>query len=230
MTPTRLLRASLAVLLPGCAAAPPAATQANAVIQPIAPDSVALRELAEVAPSVKRDLRYATDHNFTGRPIPGYGIPVLLLRREVARALERVEDDLRQRGLGLKVFDGYRPVRATEAMVAWAKRVGRVDLLDDGYIARRSRHNQGVAVDLTLIDAASGKQLDMGTAFDTFDSTAHTANATGAIAERRALLVAAMAREGFVNYANEWWHFSHAVSSPQPFDLPLSRWRRSGSP
>jgi D-alanyl-D-alanine dipeptidase len=109
-------------------------------------------------------------------------------------------------------------------MVAWTDRVGRRDLLDDGYIARRSRHNQGVAVDLTVIDLASGAELEMGTPYDSFTKAAHTANATGVVAENRGLLVAAMAAEGFTNYENEWWHFSFEVADPVPFDLPLSDW------
>jgi D-alanyl-D-alanine dipeptidase len=109
-------------------------------------------------------------------------------------------------------------------MVEWCERTGRTDLLDNGYIARRSRHNQGVAVDLTLIRLATGTELDMGTAYDHFDATAHTANATGEVAVHRRTLVDAMAAEGFVNYENEWWHFSFDVPEPMPFDLPLDAW------
>jgi D-alanyl-D-alanine dipeptidase len=135
-----------------------------------------------------------------------------------------VADRLASAGLGLKVFDGYRPVRATLAMVAWCERTGRTDLLDDGYIARRSRHNQGVAVDLTLIRLSDGAELDMGTPYDTFSEAAHTANARGQVAANRQRLVEAMAAEGFVNYVNEWWHFSIDLPDPVPYDLPLDRW------
>ena len=162
--------------------AAPAATQANAESQRIAPDSVARRELAELPPAIRQDVRYATSNNFTGAPLPGYGRPVALLRREAAAALGRVATRLGREGLGLKVFDGYRPVRATLGMVAWCERVGRTDLLDDGYIARRSRHNQGVAVDLTMIRLDTGAPLEMGTPFDTFSDAAHTANASGEVA------------------------------------------------
>jgi len=217
----------LLLVLAACATSLPQATQPNAAAQAVAPDSVArhrLADLAVVAPGIRLDVRYATANNFTGAPLPGYGRPVVLLRREAAEALARVQARLASQGLGLKVWDGYRPVRATEAMVAWCERVGRTDLLDNGYIARRSRHNQGVAVDLTIVGLGTGLEFDMGTAFDDFSERSHTANARAEVAERRRLLVDAMAAEGFVNYVSEWWHFSYAVPDPVPFDLPLERW------
>ena len=136
--------------------------------------------------------------------------------------MARAQDDLRSEGLGLRVFDGYRPVRATLAMVAWAEEAGRVDLLDDGYIARRSRHNEGVAVDLTLIDLETGRELDMGTPYDTFTEEAHTMNATGEVLERRLRLKEALEAVGFENYSKEWWHYSFPVSDPVPFDLVIA--------
>lgn len=218
----------LAVMVTGCAASQ-RAVQPNAAAQEIASDSMALSALAEVAlvaPTIIVDVRYSTADNFTGTPLPGYGRPVLLLRREAALALARVQRRLEAEGFGLKVWDGYRPVRGTLAMVAWTERTGRTNLLDDGYIARRSRHNQGVAVDLTLVHRTTGVELDMGTPFDEFSSRSHTANASGPVAINRQRLVRAMAAEGFVNYVNEWWHFSFAVENPAPFDLPLEAWPR----
>ncbi len=220
--------AILALVTAGCAASQ-RAVQPNAAVQGIAPDSAALAALSEVvavAPAVVVNLRYATPDNFTGAPLPGYGAPVLLLRREAALALARVQRRLEEDGFGLKVWDGYRPVRGTLAMVAWTERMGRTDLLDDGYIARRSRHNQGVAVDLTLVDRVTGRELDMGTPFDEFSARSHTANASGPVAVNRQRLVRAMAAEGFINYVNEWWHFSFAVENAVPFDLPLEAWHR----
>jgi D-alanyl-D-alanine dipeptidase len=218
---------SVVLVVAACATTAPQATQPNAAAQAVAPDSVARRQLANVAvvaPEIRLEVRYATTNNFTGAPLPGYGKPVVLLRREAAEALGRVQRRLAARGLGLKVWDGYRPVRATEAMVAWCERVGRTDLLDNGYIARRSRHNQGVAVDLTIVELASGREFDMGTAFDDFSDRSHTANATGEVAQRRRVLVEAMEAEGFVNYVSEWWHFSFAVADAVPFDLVLEEW------
>jgi zinc D-Ala-D-Ala dipeptidase len=89
-------------------------------------------------------------------------------------------------------------------MVDWTRRVSREDLLSDGYIASRSRHNLGLAIDLTLIKRSTGHELAMGTPFDTFSAAAHTANASGDIARNRRLLKQLMEAEGFVNYEKEW--------------------------
>jgi zinc D-Ala-D-Ala dipeptidase len=202
------------------AVAPPVNTEETAV----APDAVADTLLADVRsfdPTIAVDLRYATSNNFTGAPLPGYEANRAYLRREAAAALARVQKDLNPRGLGLKIFDGYRPVRATLAMVAWTARVHRPDLLTDGYIASRSRHNLGLAVDLTLIELPSGRELEMGTPFDTFSAAAHTANASGLAASNRQKLKSAMEAEGFVNYDQEWWHYTFSVPNPLRFDRPI---------
>jgi D-alanyl-D-alanine dipeptidase len=127
-----------------------------------------LVDVQAVDSTIRIDARYATANNFTGAPLPGYAAPRVLLRREVAEALARVQRRMRSGELGLLVFDGYRPVRATIAMVEWAERTGRGDLVKNGYIALRSRHNSGVAIDLTLLNLVTGKPLDMGTAYDSF--------------------------------------------------------------
>ncbi len=222
-----MLALSLAWALIGCAAAP-AATRPATVVPPvntveteIAPDFVAdtlLTDVRTLDQSIVVDLRYATANNFTGAPLPGYLANRAFLRREAAAALARVQRDLRPQGLGIKVFDAYRPVRATLAMVDWTQRVNRPDLLKDGYIASRSRHNLGLAIDCTLIDLATGRELDMGTPFDTFSTAAHTANASGQVALNRQMLKTAMEKEGFVNYDQEWWHFSFDVPNPLRFD------------
>jgi D-alanyl-D-alanine dipeptidase len=210
---------------PAAAAAPapgPESVEADSLAP--APDAAAESLLVDVRsldPAILVDLRYATTNNFTGAVLPGYGAQKALLRREAARALARVEARLRTGDMGLRIWDAYRPVRATRAMVAWAERTGRTDLLDQEYIARRSRHNLGVAVDLTLVDLVTGTELDMGTPFDTFSEAAHTANAQGRILRYRQILVRAMEEEGFRNYENEWWHFSYPVAGARPFDLPI---------
>jgi len=238
-TTSTLLAAALmaAIVLAGCAqpapapAGPPRAPAASAARLPVEADSLAvasdaiaeslLVDVRSVDPSISVRLRYATTDNFTGAVLPGYGAERALLRREAAQALARVQARLRSGGLGLRIWDGYRPLRATQAMVAWAERVGRTDLLDQEYIARRSRHNLGVAVDLTLVDLVTGTELDMGTPFDTFTEAAHTANAEGRVQRYRQILVKAMESEGFQNYENEWWHFSYQVPGARPFDLPI---------
>lgn len=216
-------RLAFGLLLGGCAGtassrsveAPPAAVASDAAAESL------LVDVRSVDGTVRTDPRYATADNFTGAPLPGYEAPRILLRREVAAALGRVQDGLRARGLGLKVFDGYRPVRATLAMVDWAERTGQRELLDSGYIARRSRHNLGVAVDLTLIELETGTELGMGTPFDRFAPEAHTANAEGEVRRHRETLVRAMESAGFMNYEKEWWHFSYPVEGAVPFDLVI---------
>jgi D-alanyl-D-alanine dipeptidase len=204
--------------------APSPATSVEAPALPVAPDALAdslLVDIRSVDSTILLDPRYAGADNFTGAPLPGYDAPRVLLRREAAAALGRVQRRLRSGDLGLRVFDGYRPVRATRAMVAWAERTGRRALIDSGYIARRSRHNMGVAVDLTMVDLATGTEVPMGTPFDAFTEAAHTANATGRIRRYREILVRVMAEEGFVNYDQEWWHFSYPVAGAVPFDRPI---------
>ena len=232
LPPAAALLAS-AALLAGCArssatARPPAPAEASgaptsidAPPQPVAPDALADSVLVDVRSAdstIQVDARYATPNNFTGAPLPGYNASRALLRREVATALARVQARLRTGDMGLRVFDGYRPVRATLAMVDWAERTGRRALLDSGYIARRSRHNLGVAVDLTLVDLATGTEVPMGTPFDTFTEAAHTANAEGRVRRYREILVRAMESEGFSNYDQEWWHFSFDLPNPLRFD------------
>lgn len=209
---------------PGPRVAAPPPEPINTATAGIAPDHAAdslLVDIRSLAPGIVTELRYATTNNFTGALLPGYLGNRAYLRREPAAALARVQSALRERGLGLKVFDAYRPARATEAMVEWTRRANRGDLLRDGYIASRSRHNLGVAVDLTLIELGTGRELEMGTPFDTFSAAAHTANATGVIATNRQTLKAAMEREGFTNYDQEWWHFSFSVPDPLRFDKPI---------
>ena len=104
----------------------------------------------------------ATKRNLTGRRLPGYCRDWALLLRPAARDLGRVQRHLRRRGLGLLVLDAYRPARASRALVRWAQQSGRGDLVGT-YIARRSRHNTGSAVDLTLVRASDGRRLRMGT-------------------------------------------------------------------
>ena len=206
----------------GGAAAP---TPVNTADLAIAPDAAAESLLVDVRSAdstIQVEMRYGTPDNFTGAPLPGYDANVALMRHEAARALGRVQQRLRPRQLGLRVYDAYRPRRATTAMVEWAERTGQTKLLDDGYIARRSRHNMGVAIDLTLVHLPTGRPLEMGTPYDTFSEAAHTANATGDIASNRQVLVDAMEAEGFENYDQEWWHFSYQVDGAVPFDLPVT--------
>ena len=173
-------------------------------------------DLETAVPGIRLDIRYAGPNNFTGAPLPGYEAPRAWMRDEAASALARVQAELADEGLGLLVFDAYRPVRASVAMVRWARATQREDLLRDGYIAARSKHNQGVAIDLTLADLATGEPLPMGTAFDTFDESAWFDRATGGAMTNRRRLRSAMQAQGFAPYGKEWWHFTFITADPTP--------------
>lgn len=161
--------------------------------------------LEEVHPPVLPEVRYATRGNFTGAQL--YPFPRLWLHRDTAKALCRVQADLAKRGLGLKIYDAYRPLSVQQRM--W-------DLIrDERYVSNpavnRGRHTRGTAVDVTLVDDRS-RQLEMPTDFDNFTDKAHAdyAGATEEQKRHRALLSAAMSRHGFIPYPFEWWHFDLA--------------------
>ena len=212
---------ALALLLAGCAGAQaPGASAPLSARECTLPPGDSLVNVQRVDSTIRTDVRYATANNFTGAVLPGYERPLAMLRPGPARALARVQRRLQGDGLGLKVFDGYRPIRATQAMVRWARRSGNGWVLEQGYVARRSGHNLGSTVDLTLVLLADGEELDMGTPYDTFSEAAHTANATGRVRENRMRLVRAMEAEGWVNYDKEWWHF-RLPGDHAPLDAPL---------
>jgi D-alanyl-D-alanine dipeptidase len=173
------------------------------------------------ARSIRLDVRYATRNNFTGRRLAGYCRPWAFLTRRAAVRLARVQRALAPAGLGLVVYDGYRPARATRAMVRWAERTGNEWVLRQGYVARRSHHALGSTVDVGLVRLASGRALDMGTAYDTFSRRSHTLNASGRALRNRWRLRSAMARQGFVNYRREWWHYELADPAARRHDITL---------
>lgn len=190
----------------------------------VAPDSIARAMLTDVRSldsTIQVEARYGTARNFTSAPLPGYEANRIYLRQEAAEALGRVQKRLMSGGMGLKVYDGYRPVRATLAMVEWARRTDNTALLTGGFVSSKSRHNLGLAVDLTLVDwSVGGREVDMGTPWDSFTDQAHWANATGRTMKYRELLRRVMEAEGFKQYEQEWWHYSYDVPGETPaFDL-----------
>lgn len=186
------------------------------------------------------DIRYAGSNNFTAAPVPGYEAPACYLLVPVAKALADVEADLRAQGFALRLYDCYRPVRAVQAFMAWVSDpqeqsrkalqypdLDKPQLLSDGYIAERSGHSRGATVDLGLLDCRSGRctPMDMGTDFDFFGPRAHTRapGLSDAQNANRQQLEQAMARRGFANYAQEWWHYT---LQPEPdagtaYDVPV---------
>ncbi|HEX8741777.1 MAG TPA: M15 family metallopeptidase [Thermoleophilaceae bacterium] len=165
-----------------------------------------LHDVREHADWLRSDLRYASDGNFTGERLPGYCTPDPFLRARAALALKRAELELNDDGLAVRVLDAYRPSRASRAMVRWAWRTGREHLLN-GWIAARSNHNRGAAVDVTLVRISNGLEPDMGTAFDTFSSRSATTAVRGKPLRNRLRLKRAMEAQGFRNYRREWWHY-----------------------
>jgi D-alanyl-D-alanine dipeptidase len=167
-----------------------------------------LVDLRVAVPGLRLAIGYASADNFTGAPLPGYDAPGAWGHPALASALRAVDAALAPEGLGLLVFDAYRPKRATAAMVAWARARRRTDLLRDGYIAERSQHNRGLAIDLTLVERDTGTPLDMGGAWDAFLPSSAAFAATGAALAHRKRLRAAMLEQRFVPHDGEWWHFS----------------------
>ena len=210
-----------------------ASTSARAADRP-----AAFVDAAQVVSGLVVEMRYAGGHNFVGTPIDGYERPLCLLTRQAAQALSEVERDLRARGLGLKVYDCYRPVRAVANFVRWARdlrdvkrkaefypTVNKRDLFRLGYIAVQSGHSRGATVDLGLVTLADGRDLDMGTPFDTFGPRSWPGDTAVSVDARanRVLLAAAMRRRGFRPYVREWWHFT-LRGEPFPgtyFDFPV---------
>ena len=176
-----------------------------------------------VIPSLRVEMRYAAEHNFVGRRVDGYAAPVCLLTRQAAEALARAQTDLESHGLGLKVYDCYRPRRAVAHFARWARDLGdqatkaefyptvdKTQLFAQGYIAERSGHSRGSTVDLTIVDLASGAEIDMGSPFDLFDTRSWPTDQTVSAAARdnRLMLQSLMTRHGFRPLREEWWHFT----------------------
>lgn len=138
--------------------------------------------LRSVDPSILVEMRYASSHNFVGRPVRGYDEPVCILTRQAAEALKRAQAEVRRRGFTLKVYDCYRPQRAVNHFVRWARdlddekmkaefypRVEKRRLFKDGYIAAKSGHSRGSTVDLTLVRRPPGRQAEYRRSDDLVD-------------------------------------------------------------
>ena len=194
--------------------------------------------LADAVPDVLQEIRYYSTYNFVGARIDGYEQPCAILTEAAAQALRAVSDELLAQGCRLKVYDAYRPQSAVDHFVRWAEDLEdtamqpffypeeeKSQLFAHGYIAARSGHSRGSTVDLTLLDEATGKELDMGGTFDYFGASSHTdyGGLTPEQQANRALLRDAMLRHGFRAIKTEWWHFT-LVEEPFPetyFNFPV---------
>ena len=217
--------------------------------------------LRDIDPTIIQDMRYAGANNFVGRPLKGYQAAECVVKREVGALLKSVQEELALQGLSLKMFDCYRPARASLDMVGWSQnghetaaerrynpKIPKTELFRLGYIASRSQHSTGAALDLTLVDLkadnsavfdsaknygdctanvnlrAPDGSVDMGTGYDCSDVKSHTSAKSVTAAQRRwrDKLVLVMARRGFVNYSKEWWHFSLPGAGRQAYDFPIA--------
>jgi len=159
-------------------------------------------DIKTLASSIRLDIRYATTNNFTKAKI--YDCPRCLLRPEPARAIATAQAKLQKQGLGLKMFDCYRPRPYQQRL--WDK-VPNPDYVTPP--AKGSMHSRGAAVDLTIVDA-QGNELPMGTPYDFFGVEAHTdyTKLSAEVLKNRELLRKTMAEVGFKGIRTEWWHFS----------------------
>lgn len=192
----------------------------------------------DVIPDLKVELRYYSSNNFVGKAIDGYQSNKLILTKAAADALKLVQQELEQQDMCLLVFDGYRPQRAVNHFMKWAEdlndtinkhqfypNVDKKDLFNKGYIASRSGHSKGSTVDVTVLNANTNEPLDMGSVYDFFGKESWTTydKITEQQKTNRQLLLNVMQKYGFVNFQQEWWHFT-LKEEPFPntyFDFPI---------
>lgn len=177
----------------------------------------------EIIPEVVYDIRYNSTDNFMGKRVDGYNKSVAMLSKKASASLQKVQDDLSGQGYGLKIFDAYRPQKAVNHFIRWAKISGdtitksryypdlsKSVLFELGYIAERSGHTRGSTLDLTMVYKDSKEEVDMGSPWDFFGDISH--HGTGKISveqtANRNILLRTMEKHGFRRYDNEWWHYT----------------------
>jgi len=178
-----------------------------------------LVELASLDPTVKLDIRYATSNNFVGRPV--YDQARAFLQRPAAEALLRAHRALEEKGYGLLIFDAYRPWRVTKLFWDVTPPAQRDFVANP---RKGSKHNRGCAVDLSLYDLATGKEVPMPSPYDDFTPKAYPRYPGGTPEERAArdLLRVTMESQGFKVEPNEWWHFNYKDWKLYPIlDVPF---------
>ncbi|MEC5125599.1 M15 family metallopeptidase [Verrucomicrobiales bacterium BCK34] len=192
--------------------------------------------LKDVDSTIATDVRYATSNNFVGKRVDGYQARKIIMTREAAEALKKVQADLKGDGYELKVFDAYRPQRAVNHFMRWVRDRGdqktkskyypdieKSTLAGGGYISGRSGHSRGSTIDLTLVKSGKG-EVDMGTNFDYFgpESSHNSSQVTAEQRRNRQRLRSAMSRGGFYSYHKEWWHYTlRGEPFSEAFDFPV---------
>jgi D-alanyl-D-alanine dipeptidase len=192
----------------------------------------------EYVSGIRWDAKYATWDNFTGQPVDGYLANRIVGSRALSAALGRARDGAASLGFGLLLWDGYRPQRAVDCFLRWAKRpedgrtkrrhypnIDRAEIVEQGYVATRSGHSRGSAVDLTLFDLETVTLVPMGGDHDFMDLVSHhgAKGISPVEARHRRTLCAIMEASGFNSLDCEWWHYS-LRAEPYPvtyFDFPI---------
>jgi D-alanyl-D-alanine dipeptidase len=195
--------------------------------------------LDEVLRGVRWDAKYATWDNFTGRPVDGYEVNRVVGSHALADALQEATTRAAALGFGLLLWDGYRPQRAVNRFLQWSAepedgrtkrrfypRIDRAAMFANGYVARRSGHSRGSAIDLTLYRLDTGELAAMGGRHDLMDPRSHhgAEGVSGIEAQNRRSLCSIMEGSGFESYDCEWWHYA-LRDEPHPdsyFDFPIS--------
>jgi len=171
-------------------------------------------ELKQLVANIKYDLAYAQKSNFTKHRLYPKRLKSTYLRKEPALALSKIAEELANIGLGIVVWDAYRPYSVTERF--WKL------IHDERYVAnptKGSGHNRGIAIDMTLYDLSSGTLIDMPTGFDDFSENAHHGyqNISEIKIKNREILKEVMEKNGFIRFETEWWHYSWP--SPSKYDV-----------
>ncbi len=179
--------------------------------------------LSNIDDTIQSELRYLGTNNFIGTPIDGYYKNCVIVTKETAFALKKVQQILLKKGLSLKIFDAYRPQQSVDHFVRWGKvlndtlmkkkyypDVPKSKLFEQGYIALKSGHSRGSTVDLTIVQRASDKELDMGSIYDFFGEESHPSHKKINTHQQknRLYLREIMLKNGFKPYEKEWWHFT----------------------
>jgi D-alanyl-D-alanine dipeptidase len=192
----------------------------------------------EFVPGIRWDAKYATWDNFTGKPVDGYLANRIVGTRTLCAALERAREEAASLGFDLLLWDGYRPQRAVDCFRRWSEQpengrtkprhhpnIDRAEMFERGYIAAKSGHSRGAAVDLTLYHLDTGELVPMGGDHDVMDPVSHhgAKEITRAEAGNRQQLCSIMDAGGFDPFDCEWWHYT-LKDEPHPdtyFDFPI---------
>jgi len=195
--------------------------------------------------AIRGKLVLAGRENFTGRQVKGYdqaADDICILTKKPANALCQVQTYLNQDGLGLFIYDAYRPRMAVEDFIVWAQSpphgqyelerkaihypdISKPELFAQGYVSDDSQHSYGNTVDLILIDLTTGNELDMGSRLDYMGPTSHidATDINEVAQENRKILSDAMQKFGFEPYRYEWWHYSHKEREvSEPINIPIT--------